>query len=152
MIFQGCFVLFRWGPKWQKKHWVTIQTLLLTTQMIDCIRFANLSLYSVNTAPVCKIRRLGSYCKNKKTNSYIGSWFLPYMRGMVNVLDVPLTNQVKVKVLRFKWETPLKSFCVFLLRCFHTAENATFLCVTYCIWYINHTRQFRLILLFVVIF
>ena len=32
---------------------------------IDCIHCAKLSLYSVNTAPVCKIYRLSSYCKKK---------------------------------------------------------------------------------------
>lgn len=38
-------------------------------KMIDCINFAKLSLYSVNTAPVCKICRLRSYCKEEKTKT-----------------------------------------------------------------------------------
>lgn len=53
-------------------------------KMIDCINFAKLSLYSVNTAPVCKICR--SYCKEgkktKKQNDvriFILDLFLLYM-------------------------------------------------------------------------
>lgn len=35
-------------------------------EKIDCIHFAKLSLYSVNTARMCKICRLRSYCIKKK--------------------------------------------------------------------------------------
>lgn len=34
----------------------------------------------------------------------------------------------------------------------HCRKCQVFLCVTYCIWYIDNTRQFSLVLLFVVIF
>lgn len=47
-----------------KKHSVMIQILL--TEKIDCIHFAKLSLYSVNTVQVCKICRLRLYCKKNR--------------------------------------------------------------------------------------
>lgn len=68
-------------------------------KMIDCINFAKLSLYSVNTAPVCKICR--SYCKEgKKTktkwcwNIYIGSVFTVHDEA-VNMSDSVFLWQIK---------------------------------------------------------
>lgn len=63
MILPGCFLLIWRGPKRMKKHSAMIQILL--TEKIDCIHFAKLSLYSVNTVQVCKICRLRLYCKKK---------------------------------------------------------------------------------------
>lgn len=61
-------------------------------KMKDCINFAKLSLYSVNTAPVCKICR--SYCKEEEKKQkqndvriFILHQFLLYMMGAVNMSD-----------------------------------------------------------------
>lgn len=53
-----------------------IQTLLTN---IDCIHFAKLSLYSVNTAPVCKFCR-GCTVKKKDDRIFILGLFLLYTR------------------------------------------------------------------------
>lgn len=60
-----------------------IQTLLTT---IDCIRFAKLSLYSVNMAPVCKFCRgctvKKKRRKEKRENIYIGSVFTVHEKAV----------------------------------------------------------------------
>lgn len=58
-------------------------------KMIDCIHFAKLSLYSVNTAPVCKICRLSRTVKKQQNDVriFILDQFLLYMRGVVIMLD-----------------------------------------------------------------
>lgn len=65
-----------------KKHQVMIQTL-----QMDCIHFAKLSLYSVNTALVCKICRACTVKRQNDVRIFILDQFLLYMSGAVNLFD-----------------------------------------------------------------
>lgn len=104
-------------------------------KMIDCINFAKLSLYSVNTAPVCKICKLRSCCKEEKNKnrmmleylywiSFYCTWWGRWICLILWSFDK--SSKENGKVLRFKWETPLK---ICLLSTFpHCRKGQFFTC------------------------
>ena len=125
-------------------------------KMIDCIHFAKLSLYSVNTAPVCKICRLSRTVKknNRMMLEYLYwiSFYCTWGGRWLCWIHCSYDKSSKDKVLRFKWETPLLVFVCFLVTMFsHCRKCQVFMCYILYVVYIDYTRQFRLILLYVFI-